>query len=688
MTAASQAQRFGDIRIDGQSNQLIINQIIQISVAEIKTRPFIASSPYVGLARFEERHKDFFFGRDAVIAKLLGMVAAKNLLLVTGASGCGKSSLVRSGLLPQLASRLPMGRFKPLVLTPDRDPFVSLRGALLAVGFSQSQTAEVRSDSEAPLAEVLRKLCPREDQWLLFIDQFEEIFTLCSDSRIRARFLDGLSALGSAASTDLKVVLAMRADFFDRLGAYPEIAQFAESGLCMVNDMQASELRAAIEQPAARHGVLFEEGLVEQIIADVKGRPGTLPLLQYTLDLLWEEDKPADDRTLNTTNYHKLGGIEGALRRRADAIFGFLDKAQQQARPDSEKEAMRRIFLRVVDLTSDRADARAVSKRAPRSEFEKEEEQRLIATLVDEKLLVSNAAVGKDASAGSSTIELPHEALLLAWPRLKNWIDQAREVLYVRNRLSTDAHRWSAEKHPERADEELWGGSRLLQAQELRARGDFRTVLGGLSAEEESFLDAGLLLRERRAHAEQERREQLTRLQLEQQQQRTRLLRLGITILLPLTLLACVLGGLAVRQTQLANRRLDDAVKVADQIVTVGEDRLVDVAGASEARRDLLALSSELLKTLNASGHSEADHAQVWWSFKQADLILSNPHRGEEQIQEATRLYEQALAIASAQVKKEPSNTGWLRETDRSRSQPVLLGSDAASFLRIARDSS
>ena len=194
MPPVTQAQSFGDIRIDGQGNQLVINQIIQISVAEIKTRPFIASSPYVGLARFEERHKDFFFGRDAVIAKLLGMVAAKNLLLVTGASGCGKSSLVRSGLLPQLASRLPQGRFRPLVLPPDRDPFLSLRGALLASGLSQSQTAEVRSDSDVPLAEVLQKLRPREELWLLFVDQFEEVFTLCSDSRTRARFLDGLSA--------------------------------------------------------------------------------------------------------------------------------------------------------------------------------------------------------------------------------------------------------------------------------------------------------------------------------------------------------------------------------------------------------------------------------------------------------------------------------------------------------------
>ena len=579
MAAVTPVQSFGDIRIDGQGNQLVINQIIQISIAEIKTRPLIPSSPYVGLARFEERHKDFFFGRDAVIAKLLGMVAARNVVLVTGASGSGKSSLVRSGLLPQLSSRLPMGRFRPLLLTPDRDPFVSLRGALLASGLSQSQTAEVRSDSEVPLAEVLKKLLPPEELWLLFVDQFEEVFTLCSEPRTRARFLDGLSALGHAVAGDLKVVLAMRADFFDRLGAHPEIAQLAESGLCMVSDMQASELRAAIEQPAARHGAVFEEGLVEQIIADVKGRPGTLPLLQYTLDLLWHEDKPQDDRTLNTVNYHKIGGIEGALRLRADAIFGC---SQGRARPDSEKRAMRRIFLRVVDLTSQGADARAVSKRTQRSEFEKEEDQRLIAELVDEKLLVSNAEVGKEAPAASSTVELAHEALLSAWPLLGTWIEQAREVLYVRNRLCTDARRWSLEKvkNPSGADEELWGGTRLSQAQELRARGDFRAVLGGLSSEEESFLDAGLSLRERRAREEQQRREQ-----------RTRLLRIGIAVLSVFLIIAGAAAYSARKQQReaLAQKREAIAQKEAaeqrelDVVVEEGRQLLVEKDRAVEA---------------------------------------------------------------------------------------------------------
>ena len=123
MLPAFQAQSFGDIRIEGQGNTLTINQVIQIAVAEIKTRAFVASSPFVGLRRFEESNKDFFFGRDRLVGKLLHLLQRRPLLLVAGASGSGKSSVVRAGLLPQLGTQLPQGRFRALVMTPDRDPF-------------------------------------------------------------------------------------------------------------------------------------------------------------------------------------------------------------------------------------------------------------------------------------------------------------------------------------------------------------------------------------------------------------------------------------------------------------------------------------------------------------------------------------------------------------------------------------
>lgn len=523
MEQAQAVQSFGDIRIEGQSNTFIINQVVQISVSEIQLRPLIATSPYLGLRRFEERNKDLFFGRDRWVAELLQLCAEQSLILVAGASGSGKSSVVRAGLLPQLASRLPQGRFRSLVMTPDRDPFASLRAALRSAGIAQEKIAGLRSGTAESLGTELGALRPRDELWLLVIDQFEELFTLCESAELQREFLGGLTRLAATSQPDLKVVLCMRADFLDRLSPFPEFALYAERGLRLITDLKASELRAAIEQPAARHGVIFEAGLVDQIIADVQGHPGTLPLLQYTLDLLWREDRPEDDRTLNTATYHRLGGVEGALGQRADLLYRYEDVEKQVPRPHKKQEALRRVFLRLADLAGQRSDARVVSRRAPIASFASADERSLIDELVEESLLVSSQG---------AVIAIAHEALLHAWPLLKSWIDEAREVLYIRNRLSADAARWQTVKsqNPALADEELWSGTRLSSARELRDSGDFQAVLGGLTAEESAFLDVSLSLLARREAAEAARREELRRKDEEKREQRVRFLRLGAWI--------------------------------------------------------------------------------------------------------------------------------------------------------------
>ncbi len=510
MPPVNQAQHFGDIHIEGQG-QLTINQVVQIAVAEVKTRAFVPGSPYVGLHRFEERNKDFFFGRDRLVEQILQSLLQRNFVLVAGPSGSGKSSVVRAGLIPLLASKFAQGRFRALVLTPDRDPFASLRAALQTAGVAQRQLTGLDARTADSVKSVLTETRPTDERWVVVVDQFEELFTLCSDEKHRAEFILGLTQLAQTAQSELKIVAAMRADFFDRFGPYPTFGALVQQGLQLVLDMEASELRAAIEQPAAKNGVVFEESLVEQIIADVKGRPGALPLLQYTLDLLWGNDKPANDRTLNSSSYHTLGGVAGALQQRADALYEHSDPQRRTKRSEDEKELLRQLFLRVVDLTSQGTDARVVSRRALLADFVKSEEQRLIRELVDEKLLVTNAPSVDKGSPTQSTVEIAHEALLSAWPRLKGWIEQAREVIYVRNRLAADAQRWKVVKtnKPEQAGEELWSGTRLQQAIELRAHGDFATVLGGLTEAETAFLDASVLERERKAQEEQKRLEQL-----------------------------------------------------------------------------------------------------------------------------------------------------------------------------------
>jgi hypothetical protein len=507
MSNVIQAQNFGDIHV-GEQSSLIINQVLQIAVSEIKTRAFRATSPYLGLRLFEAHNKDFFFGRDRLIAELVQRVTQRNLVLVMGASGSGKSSVVRAGLLPFLTEQFQPGCFRSLVMTPDRDPFLSLRAALQGARVAQDKLAALDVHTAESVVAVLTGQRPSDERWLLFVDQFEEIFTLCADAAVRKAFLDGLTQLAKLPQIEIKIVLAMRADFLDRLGPHPGLGGLAQQGLQLVLDMESSELRAAIEQPAAKHGVVFEDGLVEQIIGDVKGRAGALPLLQYTLDLLWQSDDPSDDRTLNTTSYHQVGGVEGAVRQRADEIYQFSDRQKQTPRTKEQQEWIRQIFLRVVDLTSQGAGARVVSRRAPLTEFVLNEEQTLIKELVNENLLVTNATRLGGSSPTNSTVELAHEALLSAWPNLKEWIEQARDVIYVRNRLSVDANKYAEilGRDPSRAEEELWRGSRLGHASELRQRGDFSTVLGGLSPEEESFLSASL---ERSAQEERKQRRRI-----------------------------------------------------------------------------------------------------------------------------------------------------------------------------------
>ena len=499
-----QAQSFRDIQIDGEGHSLVINQIVQIAPSSVQSLPFVERSPYVGLRRFEERDAPLFFGRDATVAKLLQAVKDRRFTLVAGASGSGKSSLVRAGLVPILQQR--MARLRVLTMVPDRDPFARLEAALLAVGFDLSDAVLAKTDSEETLTNVCQTLRLPDESWILFIDQFEEIFTLCTDLNRQRAFLTGLSRLIDSGPAAVKVVVAMRSDFFERFDPYPDLLDRTQPPF-FVTSPSSDELRLCIEQPAARHGVTFESGLVPEILRDVQHQPGALPLLSYALDLLWKHDSPSTDRTLNTVSYREIGGISGALRQRADEIFSQSATDRQRTRrlprEPGQQEAMRRLFLRLLDLSEQSENARPVSRRMPRAEFPLDE-QSLIDELADEKLLVTNR------TEQTATVELAHESLLSTWPRLIDWISEAREAIFTRNRLQSDAAVWDKTRQtkPDQAEEELWTGTRLLTALKQDQKGVF-TRLGGLSVLERAFLDVSRERSGRRQKEEQERREAL-----------------------------------------------------------------------------------------------------------------------------------------------------------------------------------
>jgi WD40 repeat protein len=563
-----------------------ITTTIQISVEAVTQRPLVTASPYRGLDRFEDRDKDLFFGRDQLIKSLLAQLSASNVLLVLGASGSGKSSVVRAGLLPQL-SQLIGARFRYFTFVPDVNPFESLRSALHGAGFSQTQTRELADAQPGTATKLVHTLQREGDQWILFVDQFEEIFTV-GDEKLRTSFIAALVEIAQDANSSTKLVLAMRADFLDRFSPFPQFVKIIEKNIDFVADMHADELRQAIEQPAARHGVVFEQGLVEEIIKDVQGQAGSLPLLQYTLDLLWREETRADgfvDRHLNTKAYRELGGVRGALQKRADEIYASFADGTDAKAATQKQEIVRQIFLRLVDLAGEgSSDAawRPVRRRASMTMFTAAQEQEILQSLINQKLLVSNRE-GDDA-----TVEVAHEALFTSWGRLKNWIEAGKQVIFARNRLADDARRWQRRQQEgdSGADEELLAGSRLSQALDMRARNDFNTVIGGLGETEAQFLDASAALRDRRRQEEHERQQrELAQAQTLAEEQRKRAdeqarsaVRLrrfvfALGVVFALAVAAAVWAWAKQTQAKAAQERAEDATKIAREQTQLAEER-------------------------------------------------------------------------------------------------------------------
>jgi tetratricopeptide (TPR) repeat protein len=455
-------------------------QIVQISITEIKTRQLITTSPYKGLSPFEAEDKDNFFGRDQFLAGLVNELEHTNLLLLLGASGSGKSSIVRAGLVPYLTQKWG-SKLVNLTFTPDQDPFESLYASLLQQRYKQSEVQIVREQKADTFIRLVKALKQPEAYWFIFIDQFEELFTTTQEGR-REEFIASITRLSKVNAPFVKIIMTMRADFLDRLSPYSELINLTNQHRPMITEMQRDELRLVIEQPAAHHGVVFEEGLVEEIIKDVQSQAGYLPLLQYALNQLWEierQDGGLVDRTLNTDTYRSLGGVRGTLQKRVEQIYQDLSKQEQQA--------AQRIFLKIVDIGGDQTsetDWKPVRRRASRSEFSAELEQTVLVKLINENLLVSDG----QPQAKNSTVEITHEILLTSWPTLKTWIQENRHAVALRNRLNGDVANWQAKK----ADDELWSGSKLEKVLELQKDQTFIQVLEGFSQEANQFIAASM----------------------------------------------------------------------------------------------------------------------------------------------------------------------------------------------------
>ena len=368
--------------------------------------------PYPGMVPFTEKQADVFFGRDTEIADGVERLRQHPFLTVIGPSGSGKSSLIYAGIIPALrkSKRFGAGEWDVRILRPGAKPLTALAEALAA---SPEQLASATFNQRT----------------LLFVDQFEELFTLAETAEAQ-RFLDALNAL--IGKPNLYVLLTVRADFYPDLMAC-SLWQPIRANRLELTPLGDEELRAAILQPAAQVGVTIDEVLVERLVADATGESGALPLVQETLVLLWEK---VERRHLALQAYTdmadgKRNGLQVAIDRRANIVYENL--------PDKAKPIARRIFLRLIQFGEGRADTRRQQTVADlrASGDDPALFDRILAILTASRLLTTS---GEEGSA--RRVDVSHEALIGGWATLQRWIGEKREAERTRRRLEEKAGEW------------------------------------------------------------------------------------------------------------------------------------------------------------------------------------------------------------------------------------------------------
>ncbi len=421
-------------------------------------------SPYAGLASFQENDADRFFGRSREIAAAVARVRERPVVAVTGPSGVGKSSFVRAGLFPALKGGGET--WETIVLRPGRNPLAAL-AAITAplVGTSNTltddlsaQTAEAKKLAAEPghLGMVLRSRARREkSKIVLFVDQFEELYTLVPDAAERRAFTAALGAAADDPSAPVRVVLSLRSDFLDRVAEDPAFVAEVSAGLFLLANPGRDGLRDALVQPAEMAGYQLESpAMVDDMLAYLETTPGALPLLQFAASRLWER-RDVGRKLLTSEAYQAMGGIAGALATHADATLAEL--------PASSQALARTVFMRLI--TPERT--RAVVSMAELFELttDRGELQRLVDQLVAARLLVSQT--GADGKAGGATIEIVHESLVHSWPALRRWLDENQEDAAFIDQLRVAAKQWVSRGRPSGL---LWRGDAAEEARRFVRR--------------------------------------------------------------------------------------------------------------------------------------------------------------------------------------------------------------------------
>jgi len=537
--------------------------------------PASIPNPFKGLEAFQERDAAYFFGREDLTQRALERLAKQSFLAVVGASGSGKSSLVRAGIIPQLRrGALPGSQQSPvLIFTPGPAPidaWAMRLNPLLAehnASITPVQTADRLRGGEglALVQETLAEL-PADARLILVVDQFEEAFVRAGDVE-REAFFTALLALASDPNSRTMIIVTMRADFFGALSRYPNLALLFEGDrLLIATEMTPANLVRAIEGPAQAVGLKFELKLVDCIIEDVKNQPGSLPLLQYALKQLYER---RDGANLTQVAYDAIGGVQQALARHAEEIYQHLSQARQ--------EVMRRVLLRLVEVAP---TGEATRRKVPLSELQfRDVNPELVQEIIDlltapeARLLIASRSVNTGGTEPIVWLEVSHEALIREWERFKSWVATSADDLRYESELRKAAQDWN---NSSRDAAYLLTGKRLQRAEIWLEDHDLTRL-------QRELIHTSLEARKEGEQAEQERLQRELTLQQRSAHQARRFA-VGLVVFVVFLLV----GGLAIIQSNATLQAQEAVLKNTNQQL----DEQINLSRLNEDKARSLAISA------------------------------------------------------------------------------------------------
>lgn len=474
---------------------------VDVLLARIRTefqpKAFDGRSPYVGLASFREQDADRFFGRETLIQDLLGRAQKSRCIVIAGPSGSGKSSLVRAGLIPALKKGQVPGSDYWLygTLKPGRIPLDELGRVAAGLAKEPKARQQIRDTGTAnptllhDWAEIALEDDPAR-RAVILVDQFEEIFTQLprDHEQERVAFLNLLTYAAMVQNGRVLLLLTLRSDFVSNCSAYPVLNALINQQFLQVGAMTPEELVSAIARPAYKVGLRMDPALIAQVVNDVRGEPGALPLMQFALQDLFEAEQNQGELTLD--GYLARGGLRKALERHADAEFAKLDTA--------EKELARTVFSGLIEIGQGTQDTKrtALFDELVPVGADAARVAALVSKLTDARLLTTDVL-----EDNARTVTLAHEKLLDAWDWLRRLVNENREAIALQNEIAQDAQDWN-QAAPETRGDYLYRGARLATAQEKLENKNL--VLSGLA---HAFIAASTAARDQARQQEEVQRQ-------------------------------------------------------------------------------------------------------------------------------------------------------------------------------------